>query len=113
MINLNNNMSYVISEITHCYYPRKFVQFSIMLIPTKGSIAADPDEVPGYGINHMIYFGTDHEPERTTALSLIGKNYNTIRDWVLGEWGKYKTSLEYNKQLSPIFENITAVGIKT
>jgi len=112
MINLNNNMSYVLSEITHCYYPRKFIQFNIMLVPTPGTIAADPDDIPEYGINHGLYFGTVHEPARSVALALLGKNYNTIKEWVFGEWAKYKAGTEYETQLAPIFENITAVGVK-
>lgn len=113
MIKLANGMSYVLGDVVHGYWPRKFIQFSVVLVPTPGEVAPDPDTIEKYGSLHALYFGTHQDPEKSICLSLHGKATSVLRDWILAEWEKYKVdpaSPWFN--LLPIFDDIAAVGVK-
>jgi hypothetical protein len=113
MIDLNNNMSYVIGDVMFGYWPKKYVQFSVVLVPTPGAIAVDPDTLEDYGINRSIYYGTAHEPEKTICLALLGKGTNVLKQWMLSEFAKYKVNPETSEtQLRSIFDSVVAVGTK-
>lgn len=112
MVDLNNRMSYVVGEVTHSYWPRRSVQFTLVLVPTPGVISPDPDTIEQYGVNHMIYFSAVHEPERTVCLALHGKSTAELKAWILDQWGKYKIDpATCETQLRPIFEYVTQVGL--
>jgi hypothetical protein len=112
MIDLANGMSYTLGDVSHGFWPRKYVQFTIILVPTPGAIAPDPDVVEKYGINNAIFFSTDHEPERTHCLALLGKNVTVVRDWVMAEWAKYKVSpTSAWTPLIPVFDYVAEVGL--
>jgi hypothetical protein len=110
---LNNGMSFVLAELSYGLYPKKFVQLSIVLVPTTGEIAVDPDTVDKYGVNYGLYFDTAHEATAAIARELIGKNLVNTKQWLLDQRVKYLANPEsVDAQLRPIFEYIALVGLK-
>jgi hypothetical protein len=113
MVDLKNNMSVVVSEIIHAFWPKKFVQFCVMLVPTPGSTAPDPDTIEKYGVAYTIFFSHSTPSERALCLALLGKSVADIRQWVLAEWQKYKTDpATAEGQLRTVFEYVASVGLK-
>jgi len=113
MVDLNNGMSVVIADVVNAYWPKKFIQLSVMLVPTVGAPSPDPDTIDKYGVNYSVYFALANPDEKATCQALLGANIATIRQWILAEWQKYKADpATANGQLIAIFNYVASIGVK-
>lgn len=113
MFKLANGMSFVLAALSYGFYPKKFVQIEISLVPTTGVVAVDPDTIDKYGTNWALYFDTAHDATKTIAKTLLGANFDGVKQWIVSQWQAYKVNpANVETQLKPIFEYATSVGVK-
>lgn len=111
MFKLTNNTSFVISSVTHGFYPRRYIQIEMTLAQTPGVTAVDPETVDRFGVHYSLYYDMNHESTASIATDLVGSGINAVKQWVKAEYDKYNSGLGCDAQLVPIFEYVKSVGL--